>query len=392
MAKVIKPEIYNNPSLDQKQVSSKTPYGQPADKEDEKGKTLADVREKFAPKADVPTTASSKPGELDLPSILKKVDPNNLSSILPSMFEQLGKVNSILNASAPSTRKIVIQDSLTGALYRLNNKYSFTIVMNAFDAALDNNGIFIIDPSYLSVIQTAISNLITAAMQYGAIIPIDPLPEVVYGTVTPAPVVIVVPDLCTKLYYTTETDPYPGYIDWLGSDRVTHYYVRRGLTDYPFSTMEEETKVLGELELAEQLDPYIKPIPTLTPYILNYLMSLQDSYIEQTNMDNNVGKGSGSDIMGMASSLLGDLGGAVNTVTSSLPNTVLNSTGISTALNKFTQNLSLLKKMKEDASSIIQVASSVSKLPTINSIVSSVNIPTEATKAVQSVLTKFGIS
>lgn len=390
MAKVVNPEIYNNPSLDQKQVSANTPYGQPADKEDEKGKTLADVREKFAPKADIPTTASAKPGELDLPSILKKVDPKNLSSILPSMFEQLGKVNSILNASAPSTRKIVIQDSLTGALYRLNNKYNFTKVMNAFDSALDNNGILAIDPAFLSVVETAIANLVAAALQYGSIIPIDPLPEVVYGSITPTPVVTIVPALCTKLYYTAETDPYPGYMDWLSADGISHYYIRRALTDYPFTSMEEETRVLGEIELADLLDPYIRD-NTLTATLLNYFMSLQDAYIDQTNMDNNVGKGSGSDIMGVASSLLGDLGGAVNTITAGLSNTVLSSS-VSTALNKFTQNLSLLKKMKEDASNIIQVASSITKLPDINSIVSSANIPSEATKAVQNVLSKFGIS
>jgi len=386
----IKPKIYNNPALGQKQVSANTPYGKPADKEGEEGKTLSDVRDKFAPKADIPTSASAKPGELDLPSILKKVDPKNLSSILPSMFEQLAKVNSVLNASAPSSRKVVIQDSLTGALQRLSNKYGFTKVIKALDKALDNYGILQIEPAFLSVVENAIANLIQAVMQYGNYIPISELPVIIYGTSTPAPLVTIIPDLCTKQYYTPETDPYPGYIHWIAVE-LNSYYVRRGPTDYPFSTMEEETKVMGEVDLANKLAPYIYD-NTLTAALINQFLGEQDSYIESTNMENNVGKNSSTNLAGLATSILGDVGKAVGVTSQSLANSVLSSTGINKALDEFTKNLSVLQKMKTDAEGIIKIASSLTTLPNVSNIVSSLNIPTEASTAVKGVLSKLGIS
>ena len=386
----IKPKIFNNPALGQKQVSANTEYGKPADKEGEEGKTLSDVRDKFAPKAEIPTTASAKPGELDLPSILKKVDPNNLSSILPSMFQQFAKVNSVLNASAPSSRKVVIQDSLTGALQRLSNKYGFTKVIKAMDKALDNYGIDQIEESFVSIVENAIANLIQAVIQYGDNIPIADLPAVVYGTKIPSLVVTVVPDLSTKQYYTPETDPYPGYIHWISVDLIS-YYVRRGVTDYPFSSMEEETKVISELELADKLDPYVYN-NTLTAALINQFLSEQDTYIDNTNMENNVGKNSSTDLAGLASSILGDVGTAVGATSQSLANSVLSATGINKALDEFTKNLSVLKKMKTDAEDIIKVASSLTTLPSVSSIVSSLNIPSEASSAVQSVLNKLGVS
>lgn len=387
MTTVVKPGINNLPALGQKQISANTPYAQPADKVGEESKTLKDVRDKFAKKADIPTSASAEPGKTDLPAILKQVDPSNKSSVLPSMFSQLSKVNSILNSAAPSTRKLVIEDALSDALIVLTNKYGFLRVINTFDSALDNNGILFIDEAFRSIVQNAIANLIQTVSDYGEDnLPIKTPPELVVTNKTPSPLVSVVPDLYIKQFYTSSEDPYPGYIKWLAPDGLAYVWTRRGLLDYPYESSDEEILSLAELELAIDLDPYIANM-NLTAIILNYILLTQDANIDSRSMENNVGKNSSSDLLGLAESLVGDLGTAVNSTITSLANSVLSST-VSTSLDAFTKNMTMLSKMKNEASEIIKTATSLQNLPGVSSL----NIPNGAVSSVTNILSKLGVS
>ena len=352
------PPIYNNKlAMGQEVVVKDPPYADPPNKDKEKAKSLKDVREKFAPNKDKPTTASGDPNP-DLPSLEKQIDGQGLSSILPMLMSCLGSVNSSMNSFSQSSRKNIIEDALTGALVLLEKKYGFDQVIFIMVTAIFGDAYYQIDPVYRSIVDNAILNLIKLALEHGTgKIPTKTYRSFEYTIITPSPIVTPdkVPDLSIKQYYTAENDPYPGYIQWLlpegtlSSENTNFVYTRMDVNDIPYDSIDEELYSISERELAKALDPYIKTY-SLTAIILNQLLHTQDSNIEQVGMERGMGKNSSNNLMQLINMLLGIIGQIVNKEKNQhLPKSVLNQGKVNEALEKFSKNMGMLKKMKKDA-------------------------------------------
>lgn len=397
--------VWNNQALGQKPIDPKPKYASPPDKEDEESKKLKDVRAKFAPNADKPTTASGKPGLTDLPSLLKMVDPSNLSSFLPSMFSQLNSVNQVMQTSIPAARKEIIQDSLTGALCILVKTYGFDRVILAMLHALDDGGIDRITESHRSIVENAFANLVMKAGQYGPNnIPVSSEPVLVYTIITPYPIVkeSEVPDLYIQQYYTADADPYPGYIQWaapsgtFSSYNTSYVYTMRTKEQPPYESANEEIYAISEKQLAEALNPYIRD-DNLTAEKLNEFLDTQHTNIENNSMERNLGKNSSTNLMSLLSMLLGILGQIIDkTKSDQLPNSVLNQGSVNKTLESFSKSMGMLKQMKQSSATAFNPLSSLQSMGNISSIVGSLTsvggIPTSTTQAVSSIMRIMGKS
>jgi hypothetical protein len=376
--KKLSPNITRAFATDAPLISPDPKFADPPKAQGE-GKKPEVVRKQFAPHGDKPTTAAGEPGTKDLPSLLKKVDPNNLSSVLPQMFALLGKINSTMNSSSQSSRKNIIQDSLTGALAILNRKYGFQQVLETFNKALENNGISKVNADYQDTVKNALANFIKKAAEVGPQnIPVPSDPKIEYTIILPVPIVIdsAVPDLSIQQYYTAETDPYPGYIQWflpegtLSTAGTNFVYTRRTPEQPPYESADDEIFSISEKELAKGLDPYVRDV-NLTVNILNDLLLQQDSNVQKNGMEKNLGKNSSTNLMQLLPSLLGIAGQILNqTKSGQLPQSVLNQGSINKSLEKFSENMSMLKKMKQDAEQAFKLPSPLQGLPGLNNLVS----------------------
>jgi hypothetical protein len=353
--------IWNNQTIDQeapKVDKDEAKYGDAPFVKSDDAKALSDIRDKFAPNADKPTTASNTKGK-KLPEILQEVDPQSLAQMLPNMMKGMSKARDVMNISIPAARVSVITDSFGGALAILAEKLGYEQVINSMGTALGGNAIDTkIDPPYRSIVFNGIINLIKQAILYGAgNIPQPIYNKVTYGTYAPQPLVAdtQVPLLYVKQYYAVKDDPYPGYIQWLSPDGTKSVYVKRGPTDYPTDSALEELYNNAEINLSNKMLLYVAA-NTLTAELVNQFLREQDQQTYDQGVNNSLGNGAGGGGGGGGGQGMQQLLGKLQPIlekfkNGQLMNGVLNKSKNQQALQKFEKNMGSLNKMEQDASS-----------------------------------------
>jgi hypothetical protein len=367
----------NNPKVGGKPVDTNPKYNNaPAVKNDAGQPAVSTSRSQNAPNADNPTVASA-PANMKLPDALAKVDPKSVAASLKNMMSLLNLVKSIINSASSHSQTKSVTKGFSGALSILANKYGYDKVILAFDIALENNGINQIEPDYQTIVKEGISNLIQQVMVFGEDkIPAPVIPPIVYGTVLPPANLIVyfakVPNLYVQQYYSSTSDPYPGYIQWLGPNGDYLYSLRLSY-QYPYASADEEILSTSQLEIAAAFDPYIlnnKPIPIfITPTIINTVLDIASANVQKNGMEKNMGNGSSVNIMSLLSELMGIAGTTLNiSQTLHLPNSVLNQSTVSDSLQKFATNISMAKLMQSKSVGAFNIPSALSSLTNIASL------------------------
>ena len=362
--------IFHNQTLQQKAPEVEdTTYADPPHTKKADAKKLSDVRKKFAPSADKPTTASGEKGQLDLPNVIKAIDPSGKAQVMPQMYQTMMQMSSLLSLGSgmgsggggggqqqptvPSGISVIVQDSFTGCLAILTKVYGFELVIQLFLNALEGDKIKKLDSRYYNVVTNGISNLIRLALYFGPLdIPVSQYDDTYFGDIVPSPLVdiIEVPDLYKKVYYDLSADPYPGYTQWVSPDDSTiMVYTKKEPDSYHFSNPSEETFSTSERSLAKQYDPYLNPLTkadlTLTVDKINEIMDTESYNVEENSMNNNIGNNSGSG-GGGGGNMAGMLGGQLQSLMSmfqsqQLPTSVLNQGGINQALQQFQKDMGL---------------------------------------------------
>jgi len=346
----------------------------------DKAKKISDVREKFAKNADKPTTASADSGEKDLPSIIKQIDPQQKGQQLPQLYQTVMQMTSIMGmgsgmgaggggaagnqgqtpSSMPSGIGATLQDSFTGALAILTKNYGFERVIEVMVNTLDNGGINQISGMYQQIVKNSIGILIKVALYYGPLnIPVSQYDETIYGDLVPEPVVAIadVPEYYQKQYYTIDSDPYPGYIQWLSQDKITSVYTRREPGSYVFSSANQEIFSDAEQGLADDLDPYAKKIDplVLTPALLNQFLLNRSYDVETDTLNNTMGNNAGNQNSGGGNNMAGMLGGQLKSLMQmfqtdqlgSQKGTALQSGNIQQVLQQFQKDMGLNNQLFE---------------------------------------------
>lgn len=339
--------ITTNASLGIGERNRKPKYANLEDKPEE-AKGVKDFREKANMK-DKPTSADAKKGLKDLPSAISQV--GNAASFLQNMYSQMGMVSALMSGSSQSSRKTTIEDSLTGALSILAKKWTYDVVIDVFDAALEGDKFNDIDEVYQDLVKNAMAKLYAAALEYGA----NNIPVSSYTIVTDlgeAPetkyIVEEAPDFYLQQYYNQNEDPYPGYIRWNSQETDDYVYTARKIGDKYYTSPQEEVYSVSEQELAEKLDPYVENA-NLTAVILNDLIAEQETNVENNTEEKTLGKGaSGPNAAEITAKLLGYMQ-TINNLQKSLqlPVSVLSQGKIKDTLKGYEKQMSKLKSAKE---------------------------------------------
>jgi hypothetical protein len=332
-------------------------------------------RSQNAPNADNPTVASA-PANMKLPDALKKVDPKSVASSLKSMMSLLNLVKGVMNSASTHSQTKSVTKGFSGALSILAHNHGYNKVITAFSIALSNNGINYIETAYQPIVKEGLANLIQQVMIFGEDnIPAPKLPPIVYGTVLPALNLIVsfykVPNLYVQQYHSSTTDPYPGYIQWLGPNG-DYVYSLRLPTQYPYESADEDILRTSEIEIALGFEPYIinsGTIPLfLTPAVINNVLDIASANIQKNGMEKNMGNGSSVNLMSLLPQLMGVAGTALNlSQTSHLPTSFMNQSTVTKSLEKFATNVSMAKLMQSKSVGAFNVPSSLSSLGNIAS-------------------------
>lgn len=377
--------IYFNQTLGQQKPKDEPPYAEPPDATEEQAKKLQDVRDKFAPNADKPTTAAGKNGEKDLPKILKEVDPQQKAQVLPQLYQQLQQMQSILSMGSgmgggggggggqggqggqgapsflPSGVSFVLEDSFTGALCILVRKFGFESVIEVMLKALENNQIADINIIYRKIVKNSVANLIKLALYFGPLdIPVSQYDETIYGDIVPSPLVerANVPDGFFQTYYLNfEDDPYPGYIEWTSPDRDMKktVYTKREPKSFVFKSASEEIYSTSEKEIAADLEPYFEKVGEgssrtyvliLTGKLLNAILIKQSYNIEENTNNTSMGNNGNNNMNSPAGGGGGGnmLGGMLQQLmqmfkSDQLPKSVLNQGNIQETLQKYKKDM-----------------------------------------------------
>lgn len=308
-----------------------------------------DKKRQEAKLADKPTTADGEKGNKDLPSVVAQV--GNAASFLPNMYSMMGMITALVGGRSQTSRKKIIEDSLSGALAILVHKWGYDKVINVLDVALAGDNFQQIDEIYRTNVKNAISNLYKAAVEFGP----NNIPVYTYSTVTtigpvPSPLVTTVPDLYIQQYYLQAEDPNPGYIKWNSQDGTEFVFTERKIGDKYYISPQQEIYSISEQQLADALDPYIE-LETLTAPILNDLLREQDSNIQTNTKEKTLGKGTGSDgvnSLRLLMSLIGPISAATNLQKSlQLPFSVMNKGSVSKSLQAYEKNQAEAAKLKQ---------------------------------------------
>lgn len=335
------------------------------------GISLNDIRIQFAVNADEPTTASALPGLLDLPSILSQVDPEGISSIFPDAMNQLMTISSFMNATTQSSRNDVIYDSLTNAIRILIDRYSYELVVAEINKALENNGIARVTEKYREIVRNSLSQIVKDFAKYGP----DNIPVPEYEIITeadlepvPPNLVTVIPNFYVQRYRKYVDDTYKGYEEWYSKTTGETVYIQREIGSYYFESMQEEIYGTSETKLADSLAQYIEDEELVfTVNIFNQLLEEQEVLIKNTSMEKAAGKGSSGDIFGLLQKTLPHISASIDTQKiDQLANSVLDKSGISEALDEFTENMAMLGSLNEMIDDALKLPTAFEELANLN--------------------------
>lgn len=363
----------NNVALGQettkKHDKKESPYNQAKVVENGTGKPeLETAKNQFAPNNDKPTTAAAEPGK-DLSSIIMQVDPMGKAQVFANMVKQFAMINMIMNiagsakkssggggAAMNRTQLVALTDAFNEALCILCNQYRYVNVISVLNAAMENNGISKINPEYQDIVKGGIAKLIEKALIYGEKkIPVKEKPKITYGKKTPSNVKSFssVPDLSVKQYYTNETDPFPGFVEYVTTTGEL-IYVKRIETDLPYETPEKECLALAENGIAEDLSIYFAN-KNLTATKLNEVLEKHRVKYEQNAMNTVMGKNSSTNLMSNLSTVLGVAGTIMNIVqaTELLKGVGLDTGTIGSAIAQFSKQTAMLNIMTGNLKSAI---------------------------------------
>lgn len=355
----------------------------------EEPQKLEKNREKHAPNADLPTTASAQKGLKDLSAIAKQVDPSSLSSIMPQMHNMMGQVAAAMSGSSQSSRKEVIKDILTGALLILSEEFGVEHVLEILANALEDNAIRYVHEDYRSIVTDAIANIVELVAEHG----VHNLPLHSYHTVLeigdePDPVVSNVPDLYVQQYYLFDQDPTPGYIDWISQDGDTTVYTLRTIGDPYYETPIEEITHTQETALATALHDYFEE-ENLTAKVLGELLEEFDLQTKEGLDDKSMGKNAGKNNGQLMQQLMGYMAPIVNKQKEEqLPPSVLDQNSIKDSLEKYSQNMSQLRNIKPKLKEAGQLRSPTNQILGNSSLMSS--LPSSVSGIVSRITSNIG--
>jgi len=306
-----------------------------------------------------PTTASAKKEDKsDVLDIVKQVDPDKLSRVLPDAVDGFAQVEKIMSMTSPAGLTKLLSGGIQGAIGDLAKSIGLKNVLGPLTQVLNSAGL---PPIVQNALRSALSNVMKTAMSSGgkynhsAVSRNIPQVNPKIGSPTANLIVAVVADTFVQQYYPLEREPYPGYIEW--KDPITNRfkYTIRGVEPH-YSSAQEHIQGNSSRQLINSIGPVLTKLSqggSISPAdITKIAAGLTGGHgaIAADALSKVLGKGVDlKSITKLASKLIPGLAAGIEGIMGGhLPKSVLDAGKVGAAMNDYTKNQSLLAMKKKE--------------------------------------------
>jgi hypothetical protein len=306
-----------------------------------------------------PTTASaSKEDKSDVLDVVKQVDPDKKSRVLPNAVDGFSQVQKMMSMTSPNGISKLMSGGLQGAIGELTKSIGLNNVLGPLTKVLSGSQL---PPVVQNALRSALSTVMKSAMSNGgsynhsAISTTVPKINPVKGSPPDNLIVAVAASTFVQQYFALDSEPYPGYIQWKDSSSGAINYTLRGSEPH-YPTAQAHVHANSAAQLISTIGPILTKISqssSITPGDITKLTSALTGHTNALSADaltKVLGKGVDlKSIIGLASKLIPNLSKGINGLMSGhLPQSVLDSGKVGAAMNDYTKNQSLLAMKKKE--------------------------------------------
>lgn len=320
-----------------------------------------------------PTTASAKKDDTgDVLDIVKQVDPNKLSRVLPDAVDGFNSVRNIMSMTSPAGLTNLLSGGLQGMIGGLAGKMGLGPAMAMMNGLAVSGALSGVAQNAL---KSAIASTALSAIRNGGVLPPSNLISTIIPTVNPLRLpqrTLIVLDpgpTYVQQYYPLEQEPFPGYIEFVDVATQVIAYKLRGNEPHYHSAQAHiqantSTEMLRKTAILFGTGVIAGAGITAAKDLINGVSlpdSLTSSLAEIVNgglgavaaqgISSILGKGVNlGNITSLAAKLLpaGLAGGIQGLMNGHLPTSVLDPGKIGPAMGEFTKNQALMQLKKKE--------------------------------------------
>jgi hypothetical protein len=312
-----------------------------------------------------PTTASAKKDDTsDVLDIVKQVDPDKKSRVLPEAADGFKQVQNIMSMTSPGGITKLLSGGIQGAIGGLAKNLGLANVMGPLNQVLKQANL---PPVVQNALRGALANVAKSAMSSGGKYNSNAISNTIPGINprrgSPSTNLIVATVAATYIqqYFALDKEPYPGYIQWKDPTSGNLRYTLRGQEPH-YSSAQAHVQGNSAAQMVKTLAPILTKLTqggTLsTSDITKLATTLTKSMdgVAADGLSKVLGKGVDlKSIIGMASKLIPNIAGAIGKLTGGhLPKSVLDVGKVGESMNDFTKNQSLLAMKKKEMKKAIE--------------------------------------
>jgi len=306
-----------------------------------------------------PTTASAKKEDKsDVLDIVKQVDPDKLSRVLPDAVDGFSQVQKIMSMTSPGGIAKLLSGGIQGAIGELAKNLGLKNIMGPLAGVL-NSGLL---PANLQgPLRSALAGVAMApkglngSLLNNVISQVVPRIDPAIGIPLKTLISIAAPSTHVQQYHALGREPYPGYIQWKDPITNTITYTLRGSEPH-YASAQDHIHATSAAQLVSGLAPVMSKLAqggTLSPGDINKIAGTLSKGLEGVAADGlKKVLGGGVDLKSitkLASKLIPGLAGGIgNVIGSHLPKSVLDVGKVGAAMNDYTKNQSLLALKKKE--------------------------------------------
>jgi hypothetical protein len=304
-----------------------------------------------------PTTASAKKDDTsDVLDIVKDVDPDKKSRVLPEAADGFKKVQNIMSMTSPAGLSKLLSGGIQGAIGGLAKGLGMGNVMGALTNVLKQSNL---PPEVQNALRSALANVAKTAMSGGqtqsAVSTTVPRYNPAKGAPPTGLLVASVAGTFVQQYFALDKEPYPGYIQWVDHTSGKISYTQRGNEPH-YPSAQAHIQGNSAAQLINGLTPILTKVAqsgTLSNAdITKIATTLTKSMggVSADGLSKVLGKGADlKSIMKLAMKLIPNIAGAIDKLTGGhLPKSVLDTGKVESSMNDFTKNQSLLAMKKKE--------------------------------------------
>jgi hypothetical protein len=305
-----------------------------------------------------PTTASAdKADSSDVLDIVKQVDPDQKSRVLPGAVDGFSQVQKIMSMTSPNGLSKLLSGGIQGAIGGLAKNFGLNNILGPLSGVLNSGQL---PPLVQNALRSALSSVMKSATASGgsynhsAVSTHVPTINPVIGSPSANLIVATAAATFVQQYFALNAEPYPGYIQWKDPTTNNIVYTLRGNEPH-YPTAQAHVQGNSAAQLISTMGPIISNLSggALSTGDISKISSLLTGHVGGLSADaltKVLGKGANlQSIIGLASKLIPNLSKGINGLISGhLPQSVLDPGKIGAAMNDFTKNQSLLALKKQE--------------------------------------------